>query len=99
MSWPLFHPSHPIRRIRTRFYAKQAVIGPAQPAGRINLHVPPNRSNLILRLDYGGWGRFAVPMQTSSISLLNRYSNKHYISLDSQRIMLYNDIHYVGVKK
>ena len=44
-------------------------------------------------------GRFAVPMQTSSISLLNRYSNKNYISLDSQRIMLYHDIHYVDVKK
>ena len=43
-------------------------------------------------------GRFAVPMQTSNISLFNRYSNKNYISLDSQRIMLYHDIHYVDVK-
>ena len=51
-----------------------------------------------LRLDYSGWGLFAVPMQTSSISLFNRYSNKNYISLDSQRIMLYHDIHYGDVK-
>ena len=43
-------------------------------------------------------GRFAVPMQTYIISLFNRYSNKNYISLDSQRIMLYHDIHYVDVK-
>ena len=43
-------------------------------------------------------GRFAVPMQTSIISLFNRVSNKNYISLDSQRIMLYHDIHYVDVK-
>ena len=43
-------------------------------------------------------GRFAVPMQTSSISLCNRYSNKNCISLDSQRIMLYHDIHYVDMK-
>ena len=43
-------------------------------------------------------GRFAVPKQTSSISLFNRYSNKNYISLDSQRIMLYVDIHCVDVK-
>ena len=43
-------------------------------------------------------GRFAVPMQTSSISLFNRYSNKNYLSLDSQRIMLYHDIHYVDVE-
>ena len=40
-------------------------------------------------------GRFAVPMQTCSISLFNRYSNKNYISTDSQRIMLYHDIHYI----
>ena len=43
-------------------------------------------------------GRFAVPMQTSSISLFNRCSNKSYISLDSQRIILYHDIHYVDVE-
>ena len=43
-------------------------------------------------------GRFAVPMQTSSISLFNRCSNKSYISLDSQRIMLYHDMHYVDVE-
>ena len=43
-------------------------------------------------------GRFAVPMKTSSISLFNIYSKKNYISLDSQRIMLYHDIHYVDVK-
>ena len=43
-------------------------------------------------------GRFGVPMQTSSISLFNRYSNKNYLSLDSQRIMLYHDIHYVDVE-
>ena len=42
-------------------------------------------------------GRFAVPMQTSSISLFNGYSNQYYTSLDSQRIMLYHDIHYVVV--
>ena len=43
-------------------------------------------------------GRFAVPMQTSSISFFNRYSNKYYISLESQRIMLYHDIHYTDVE-
>ena len=43
-------------------------------------------------------GRFAVPMQTSSISLFNRYSNQNYMSLDSQIIMLYHDIHYVDVE-
>ena len=42
-------------------------------------------------------GRFAVPMQTSSIFLFNRYSNKNNMSLDSQRIMLYHDIHCVVV--
>ena len=36
-------------------------------------------------------GRFEVPMQTSSISLFNRYSNENYILLGSQRIMLYHD--------
>ena len=39
-------------------------------------------------------GRFAMPVQTSSISFFNRY----YISLDNQRIMLYNDIHFVDVE-
>ena len=43
-------------------------------------------------------GRFAVPVQTSSISLFNRYSKKNDISLDSQRIMLFHDDHYVDVK-
>ena len=43
-------------------------------------------------------GRSAVPMQTSSISLFNRCSNKSYISLDSQRIMPYHDRHYVDVE-
>ena len=43
-------------------------------------------------------GRFAVPMQTSSFSLFIGHCNKNYISLDSQRIMLYDDIHYVDVK-
>ena len=43
-------------------------------------------------------GRFAVPMQTSIISLFNRYSKTDNISLNSQRIMLYHDIHYVDVK-
>ena len=43
-------------------------------------------------------GRFAVPTQTSSVSLFNRCSNKSSISLDSQRIMLYHEIHYVDVK-
>ena len=42
-------------------------------------------------------GRFAGPMQTSSISLFNRYSNQNYMSLDSQRIMLYHEIHDVVV--
>ena len=42
--------------------------------------------------------RFALPMQTSSISFFNRYSNKYYISLESQRIMLYHDIHNVAVE-
>ena len=43
-------------------------------------------------------GRFAVPIQTSSISLFNVYSKKNYILLDSQRIMIYHDIYYVDVK-
>ena len=43
-------------------------------------------------------GRFAVPMQTSSISFFNRYSNKYYISLEGQRIMLYYDIQYEDVE-
>ena len=43
-------------------------------------------------------GRFAVPMKISSISLFNRYSNKNSMSLDSQRIILYHDIHYVDVE-
>ena len=43
-------------------------------------------------------GRFAVPMQTCSISLFNRYSNKNNISSDSQRIMLYHDIHYIDME-
>ena len=43
-------------------------------------------------------GRFAVPMQNCSISLFNRYSNKNYISSDSQRIMLYHDLHYIDVE-
>ena len=43
-------------------------------------------------------GRFAVPMQTFSVSLFNSYCNNNYMSLDSQRIMLYDDIHYVDVK-
>ena len=42
-------------------------------------------------------GRFAVPIQTSSISLFIRYSNQNYMSLDSQRIMLNHDIHDVVV--
>ena len=43
-------------------------------------------------------GRFAVPMQTSIFSFFNIYSNKNHMSLDSQRIMLHCDIHYVGVE-
>ena len=43
-------------------------------------------------------GLFAVPMQTSSMSLFNICSNKSYISLDSQRIILYHDIHHVDVE-
>ena len=43
-------------------------------------------------------GHFALPMQTSSISLFNRYSSKKYISLDSQRIILYHDKPYVHVE-
>ena len=41
-------------------------------------------------------GRLAAPMQNSSISLFNTYSN--CMSGDSQRIMLYHDIHYVDVE-
>ena len=37
-------------------------------------------------------------MNISGISLFNRYFNKKYMSLDSQRIILYNDIHYVDVE-
>ena len=43
-------------------------------------------------------GRFAVPMQTSSISFFNRYSIKYYMSLGSQRLLLYHDIHYVDME-
>ena len=43
-------------------------------------------------------GRFAVATQTSSTSFFNRYSNKYYISLESQRIMLQHVIHYVAVE-
>ena len=43
-------------------------------------------------------GRFAVPMQTSTFSLLTRYFNKNHMSLDSQRIMLYRDIYHVNVE-
>ena len=43
-------------------------------------------------------GHFAVPTQTSSIFFCNRYSNKYYILLESQRIMLHHDIHYVDVE-
>ena len=42
-------------------------------------------------------GRFAVPIQTSTFSLLTRYFNKNHMSLDSQSILLYHDIHYVNV--
>ena len=42
-------------------------------------------------------GRFAVPMQTSNLSLFFEYSDKNYIYLDSQIIMLYHDISYVNV--
>ena len=42
-------------------------------------------------------GRFAVPMQTSTFSLLTRYFNQNHMSLDSQRILLYHDIHHVNV--
>ena len=43
-------------------------------------------------------GRFAVPTQTSNLSLFFEYSNKNYIYLDSQRIMLYYDISYENVE-
>ena len=43
-------------------------------------------------------GRFAAPMQTSIFSLLTRYFNKNHMSLDSQRILLYHDIHHVNVE-
>ena len=43
-------------------------------------------------------GRFAVPMHTTIFSFFNKYSNKNYMSLDSQRIMLHRDIRYVGVE-
>ena len=44
------------------------------------------------------WGHFAVPMQTSSLSLFHRYSNTNYMSIDSQRIMLYHYMNYVNVE-
>ena len=43
-------------------------------------------------------GHFAVLMQTSSISFFNTYSKKYYISLESQRIVLHQDIQYVDVE-
>ena len=43
-------------------------------------------------------GRFAVPTQTSNLSLFFEYSEKNYIYLDSQIIiMLYHDKSYVNV--
>ena len=43
-------------------------------------------------------GRFVVPMQTSTFSLLTSYFNKNHMPSDSQRILLYHDIHYVNVE-
>ena len=43
-------------------------------------------------------GRFAVSMQTSTSSLLASYFNNNHMSLDSQRILLYHDIHHVNVE-
>ena len=43
------------------------------------------------------WGSFAVPMQICVFSLVSQYPNYDYISVDSQRKMLYNDLIYVNV--
>ena len=37
-------------------------------------------------------------MQTSTSSLLASYFNNNHMSLDSQRILLYHDIHHVNVE-
>ena len=40
------------------------------------------------------WGRFADYMQTCIFSLVFKYFNRNFISLDSQRRMLYDDTNY-----
>ena len=42
-------------------------------------------------------GGFAVPTKVCSFSLFYQYPKKNYISLDSQRRMLYHDINYVNL--
>ena len=43
-------------------------------------------------------GRFAVHMQTCSVSLVFEYANKNYRSIDSQRRPLYRGMNYVNVQ-
>ena len=42
-------------------------------------------------------GSFAVPMQIYVIFLAFQYPYDYYVSLDSQRRMLYNNLIYVNV--
>ena len=44
------------------------------------------------------WGRFAVHMQTCSVSLAFEYTNKNYMSICSQRRPLYRVMNYVNVE-
>ena len=43
-------------------------------------------------------GRFAVPLQSCNFSLILKYSNKNYVLIDRQRIMVYHDINHVNVE-
>ena len=43
-------------------------------------------------------GCFAVLLQSCNFSLVLKYSNKKYVLLDSQRVMLYHDINDVNVE-
>ena len=44
------------------------------------------------------WDCFAVTTQTWSFSLIFQFTNKSYILLDRQRLMLIHDINYVNVE-
>ena len=69
-------------------------------------HGPPSNGLLslismymycILRLDYGGSGRFCSTHANLIFSLVYHDPKKNYISLDNQRRELHNDINYVNM--